>query len=132
MAIHGFKLLIRRQNRRLGVTNKSNDMHLSLCHGRGSLYINASLPQAANGRSAVSISALPVPGVGRVEPLADATVVHWLIATRSSQSPTTAFQRNIRCRCLQYRVVLWRRIMAYHFTSSLDTFTQFLLRFYSW
>jgi hypothetical protein len=44
--------------------NISNDKHLSLCQ-LGSLRINPSLPQAANGRFAARISALPLPGFGR-------------------------------------------------------------------
>jgi hypothetical protein len=42
-----------------------HDTHLSLCHGRGSLWINASLPQDANGCFALSISGGTIIGFGR-------------------------------------------------------------------
>jgi hypothetical protein len=50
----------------LGVT--INNMHLSLCHGWVPKTSIVSLPQAANGRSALSISALLTAGIGRLLP----------------------------------------------------------------
>jgi hypothetical protein len=51
-------------------------MHLSLCHGPGSLDINVRLPQPANGRCAAIISAPLVPGIGRSETVAGHVSLH--------------------------------------------------------